>query len=352
MTKNELFSYLEKRLAVLDKNERADILAEFDQHISNKIAGGCTEEEAVADFGDPEQLVEEILEAYKLDPEYGCKGGYGNSENPVGRFLKNFGNAVNAVGDGIFSKSKSELCKICVKLAVLILVLCAVYIPVDMVINTLCNLFMPLGDGVYGFASAVIGVIFKMVYLLLVCYSVYLFIMKTFLADKDYKYFDPSDVEINCDKKYRQRKENDSVEREKCDSAEYRDAVFQDDGTSEMPSDRQVLSAIKAKGYKFRQSAGNAVQKANDDGKFVELLTVCLKVLVVLMMLPVLAYLLFNVAGLVFFAVLMCTGLPTIGITVMALGSLLCAGVFVLVVFRAVFGASRHHGNNDGSCAD
>lgn len=61
---------LQSRIAVLEDAEQQDILAEYAQHIDLRVAGGLTEEEAIQDFGDLDQLASEILEAYHVKPAF------------------------------------------------------------------------------------------------------------------------------------------------------------------------------------------------------------------------------------------------------------------------------------------
>ena len=70
MTKHEFLNLLEQRLIVLNDDERADLLNEYEQHIEMKMQSGLSEEEAIADFGDPEELIKELLEAYHLNTDY------------------------------------------------------------------------------------------------------------------------------------------------------------------------------------------------------------------------------------------------------------------------------------------
>ena len=64
MNKEMFLKELQDRLAVLEESERQDILAEYAQHIELRTAGGLTEEAAIQDFGDLDQLTAEILGAY------------------------------------------------------------------------------------------------------------------------------------------------------------------------------------------------------------------------------------------------------------------------------------------------
>lgn len=66
MTKQAFLDKLKSRLSILDDNEVEDILSEYAAHIDQKVASGKTEAEAIADFGDFNELVKAILSAYKI----------------------------------------------------------------------------------------------------------------------------------------------------------------------------------------------------------------------------------------------------------------------------------------------
>lgn len=68
--KDSFLKELQSRLSVLEEAEQQDILAEYAQHIDLRVAGGLTEEEAVQDFGDIDQLAAEILSAYHVKATY------------------------------------------------------------------------------------------------------------------------------------------------------------------------------------------------------------------------------------------------------------------------------------------
>ena len=70
MNKTEFLLLLERRLIMLNDEERNDLITEYTQHIDMKVASGLSEEEAIADFGDPEELIKALLEAYHLNTNY------------------------------------------------------------------------------------------------------------------------------------------------------------------------------------------------------------------------------------------------------------------------------------------
>ncbi len=70
MNKTEFLFMLERRLIMLNDIERDDLINEYTQHIDMKVASGLSEEDAIADFGDPEELIKELLDAYHLNTNY------------------------------------------------------------------------------------------------------------------------------------------------------------------------------------------------------------------------------------------------------------------------------------------
>lgn len=78
MTKQAFLDKLRSRLSILDDNEVEDILSEYAAHIDQKVASGKTEAEAIADFGDFNELVAAILSAYKIKDRSSSSGDSGS----------------------------------------------------------------------------------------------------------------------------------------------------------------------------------------------------------------------------------------------------------------------------------
>ena len=69
MLKKEFLDVLNQKLSLISDKEREDIILEYGTYIDDKIAGGVAEEEAVAGFGDVDELVKDILDAYKINTD-------------------------------------------------------------------------------------------------------------------------------------------------------------------------------------------------------------------------------------------------------------------------------------------
>ncbi|MBR5259466.1 MAG: DUF1700 domain-containing protein [Eggerthellaceae bacterium] len=66
MNKTEFLLTLQKQLSLLEDEEQRDIIDEYSQHIDMKVEKGLSEEEAIKEFGDIDQLVSDILGAYHV----------------------------------------------------------------------------------------------------------------------------------------------------------------------------------------------------------------------------------------------------------------------------------------------
>lgn len=75
MNKEMFLKELSDRLQILNEQERKELLEEYAQHIDLKIQNGLSEEEAVKDFGAPEELIAELLDVYHINSEYAAQSG-------------------------------------------------------------------------------------------------------------------------------------------------------------------------------------------------------------------------------------------------------------------------------------
>ena len=90
MNKTEFLTLLERRLIMLNNAERDDLISEYTQHIDMKVASGLSEEDAIADFGDPEELIKELLDVYHLNPNYNPNAVYTTEYMPDEMLTHNF----------------------------------------------------------------------------------------------------------------------------------------------------------------------------------------------------------------------------------------------------------------------
>lgn len=69
MNKEQFIDYMNQHLAVIKEDERKDIIDEYINHIDEKVSEGMSEEEVIKSFGDIDEMIKEILDAYNIDPQ-------------------------------------------------------------------------------------------------------------------------------------------------------------------------------------------------------------------------------------------------------------------------------------------
>lgn len=67
MNKNEFLLELERSLAKLPDDERADVLRDFEEHFTFGIEEGKSEEEISRSLGTPQQIAKELLASYHIE---------------------------------------------------------------------------------------------------------------------------------------------------------------------------------------------------------------------------------------------------------------------------------------------
>ena len=109
MNKNEFLKKLSKLLHMLQEEEVRDILDEYEQHNDMKVAGGMSEEDAIADFGSVEELAEEILDAYHVKADFKKKkvDVVGKVQAESKKVMKNAGEAGKSFWTRCADKMKS-----------------------------------------------------------------------------------------------------------------------------------------------------------------------------------------------------------------------------------------------------
>lgn len=100
MNKEQFIDYMNQHLAVIKEDERKDIIDEYINHIDEKVSEGMSEEEVIKSFGDIDEMIKEILDAYNIDPKQAKSTS------------SSFDKKVNDVLDVLFEGFQSFLSKI------------------------------------------------------------------------------------------------------------------------------------------------------------------------------------------------------------------------------------------------
>ena len=133
MNKEEFIKKLRKRLNVLEDSEVEDIINEYVGFIEEKVNAGKTEEEAIKELGDFEEIVSDLLSAYKVkEPpkDYGINSFFDKIVNSIENFINLFE-----------TKNYSEICKILIEIIFIAILIAVLKIPFSLIEDLANKLF-------------------------------------------------------------------------------------------------------------------------------------------------------------------------------------------------------------------
>lgn len=168
MLKSEFLDFLNQKLSLINDKEKEDIILEYGTYIDDKIASGVSEEEAVAGFGDVDELAKEILSAYKINTD---------SMDPLSSKADKTIDKVYAKLEGMFSKlgnfSMNEIFHIIFDAFVLVLIL---WIGKLIVVDLLCRIVLSMIFSFFAGFYAITDFMLSLCRLLYVCIAIYFFV--------------------------------------------------------------------------------------------------------------------------------------------------------------------------------
>lgn len=316
MTKTEFLEHLETKLKVLNQKERDDILSEYAQHIEFKMESGLSEEEAIHDFGNLEELSAEILDAYNVNPDYDKKTIHIDGRN-IGKKMSRAG---HKMGEG-FRKCSQFVKNMCHdrsmgrlkgvwKCCLIVVALFAAYLPlagIDLWIGDL--LYSMFG---YPFDYLLAGIVILGFHLLYLFFSVS--VLYSFVVRSRY----------GSDEEHGERQEEGKTENRPFTQVSKRlKDLFTLPGFTKRPRIarkqgknsliRLICDVIKAGAYLLLKG-----------------ITICI-------LTPVLLFQLFLVVMFGILIVLVVLGYPLIGVTVISFGGLLCGFALIWFVVSILF---------------
>ena len=124
MNKKEFINALKSKLDILENQEIEDIIAEYQDYIEEKVNKGMTEEEAVEELGNIDEIVDDLLGAYKIKN----KKEKSNS-NILEQIINRVANFVDIIVNNIKGKSITDIFKFGFSLAIIFLFILIAKLP-------------------------------------------------------------------------------------------------------------------------------------------------------------------------------------------------------------------------------
>ena len=151
MNKEEFLNKLRKKLDILEDKEIEDIISEYEGYIEEKVSRGLTEEEAVKELDDLNEIVNDLLAAYKIKQK---------DTNYIKKFINKISQGLDYILNELSNKSGKDILKFVIEIALIILIICIFKIPFlivkDLGWNIFTSLSSPISDIFYGIWSFII----------------------------------------------------------------------------------------------------------------------------------------------------------------------------------------------------
>ncbi len=180
MSKKEFLKLLESKLELLEKQEVKDIIQEYDNHIEEKVKKGKTEEEAIKEFGDFDELVDEILSAYKINTK-NVKKSNKSFLDTLADELANFFKKLVAAFDG---KTGDDLVRVICKFIIILIIISILRLPFTLIKDLGSDIFGNLPWFMGGTVSSIWKFIVELAYFVVAILMLYVSIKNLIFEDE------------------------------------------------------------------------------------------------------------------------------------------------------------------------
>jgi|GEM_PF-3303119 len=164
MSKKSFLEKLRKKLSILNKSEIEDIIDEYGSYIDEKVKKGKTEEESIQDFGNFDELVKEILSAYKINEDF-------DEEAKVSNVIVNLFDDIVTTVDTLVKRlndmGSDAIIKFIFEMMLVIVCLVIFRFPFDLIIDMGREMFNVLPDFISSIFSGIWHFIIEIIYLVL-----------------------------------------------------------------------------------------------------------------------------------------------------------------------------------------
>lgn len=164
MRKDEFLNILDRKLQVINEKERRDIIDEYRTHIEMKMEEGKSEEEAIEDFGDIDELVDEILDAYKIN----TNRVHGSFDAKFNTFMDELFNGFKRFLGSFTSLDVEDVVKIIFEIFIMLVLLAVLRIPFQIVSSLGASLLRSLvGFGIGSLLAMIWRIIIGIAYVVI-----------------------------------------------------------------------------------------------------------------------------------------------------------------------------------------
>lgn len=171
MTKKEFLDKLRSKLEILNSDEVNDIINEYSEHIDEKVKSGVSEETAILEFGDFNELVTNILDAYKINKNYN-KGESSFVNNLIDTTKNVFNKTIKIISSGTFK----DILQLLIYILIALIICAFVKIPFYFIQDGFESVISPLPYKIYNIISGIVAVVINIIYVI-VAYVIFIKLM-------------------------------------------------------------------------------------------------------------------------------------------------------------------------------
>lgn len=303
MNKEEFLKKLRKRLDVLEDSEIEDIVSEYEGYIDEKVAKGLSEEEAIKELGNFEEIVQDLLAAYKVKNQ-------SNNEDTISTFINKLGNGLDNIIENLSHKSGTDIIRLLIEIIIILFITCLLKIPFSMIKD--------LGGDIFRELASPIGNIFRAIWYFIVDFSYIIISVIFFIKMLEKRYFKSVSDEIV---------ETIDVEKEKASS--------------------KKSKSTKEKNYETKKTKSDEPKKENrvviehkEHGLFDTITDLCmlfLKFIVLMILIGIIFYLIGMAFALGFMIYLLISGVHYYGILILLVAMFLGGELFLRLGINFIF---------------
>lgn len=162
MNKEEFINELRSKLSILKEEEIDDIVSEYGEHIDEEIKSGKSETDAINEFGDIDELVSGILDAYKINDKY-----Y-NKTSVLDNIFDDAKNVFNKIIKIISNGTSKDIIRLLVYVAITILICYILKLPFYILETFVNKMFIGLPVSVYNIISRCSSILVYALYIMFV----------------------------------------------------------------------------------------------------------------------------------------------------------------------------------------
>ncbi len=205
MKKEEFIKELKKKLDILEEKEINDIVEEYSGYIDEKIKNGATEEEAIKDFGNIDELATELLKAYKINVEKKK-----NDKNWINVAVEKINQGIDQMIQFLSEKDSREILRLIIEICIILIGISLCKIPFHFLEN--------IGREVFSIFHSSLGNIFYQTWKFIMEIAYFIFAIVLFVKIFEKRYLSNEVKKVNKERIVPQRKKIKEEKEEKIES--------------------------------------------------------------------------------------------------------------------------------------